>query len=125
VSNKIKIGERGFEAPFRYDENKKAIVDANGQNFCFPTYVIKHDVPVIGAFIVSALNDREEWNKVEDGLPKKDKTVLITTNYLGGKPSVSIGYIGADGRWRGRGYKLLDKNCRVIAWAKLPAAYTE
>jgi hypothetical protein len=78
VSNKIKIGERGFEAPFRYDENKKAIVDANGQNFCFPTCVITHDVPVIGAFIVSALNNREE--KEAAILKEREEIIAMLTD---------------------------------------------
>jgi hypothetical protein len=63
MTNKIKIGEREYSTPFKYDEDSQFITDADGLPFCEP--LDANERASHGAFIVSALNNREEKDPID------------------------------------------------------------
>jgi hypothetical protein len=118
MTNKIKIGEREYSTPFSYNINEQSIYSADGWRVC------EAFNDSFGAFIVAALNDREGWNKVSDGLPTEYGSYLVQCD--NGKMRV-CGYFGNKENPEPRFYFPYSEHGHdsVIAWRNLPSAYEE
>jgi hypothetical protein len=119
MTNKIKIGEREYSTPFKYDEDSQFITDADGLPFCEP--LDANERASHGAFIVSALNNREGWNKVSESLPKYPFEVLVTFQRPTGDRYVATAVFNKV--WKYRGKSLHEDSNKVVAWKSLPNAY--
>lgn len=96
---KIKIGEKEYELPFRYDEEKNKVVD--GENLPMCDLDSRHCVfgrtteqeAALGQFIASALNSEKRiaeleeerelssgWHPIESGLPEGIKLLWQLAN---------------------------------------------
>jgi hypothetical protein len=118
---KIKFGKTELETPFTYEANG-FFYDATG--YAFANVRQAGDYHAIGAFIVSALNNREGWNKVSDGLPTEYGSYLVQCD--NGKMRV-CGYFGNKENPEPRFYFPYSEHGHdsVIAWRNLPSAYEE
>jgi hypothetical protein len=72
MTNKIKIGEREYSTPFSYNINEQSIYSADGWRVC------EAFNDSFGAFIVSALNDREE--KKAAILKEREEIIAMLTD---------------------------------------------
>jgi hypothetical protein len=75
---KIKIGEREYITPFRYNPNSGYVVDNNGQQVCDLAISPVSHFDEVGQFIVSALNDREE--KTAAILKEREEIIAMLTD---------------------------------------------
>jgi hypothetical protein len=109
------------EKKYKFDE-ASGFVLADGLPFCEPLDVNRRTEH--GELIVSALNNREGWNKVSDGLPTEYGSYLVQCD--NGKMRV-CGYFGNKENPEPRFYFPYSEHGHdsVIAWRNLPAAYRE
>jgi hypothetical protein len=121
---KIKIGEREYSTPFKYNPNSGYVVDNSEQQVCDLAISPASHFDEVGQFIVSALNNREGWNKVSDGLPTEYGSYLVQCD--NGKMRV-CGYFGNKENPEPRFYFPYSEHGHesVIAWRNLPNNYTE
>jgi hypothetical protein len=113
MTNKIKIGEREYSTPFSYNINEQSIYSADGWRVC------EAFNDSFGAFIVSALNDREEW---KTGKPQQTGRYII--QLVGG--DMDIDSFHAECGWHSYGETMYgDTSKQIVAYRKLPRGYTE